>query len=140
MTMTKEEAIEDLLRHYTGESTDMAIEALKQEPCEDCISREAILLEIEKIKDNYGGLLDVARFIRGLPSVNPKQKGNKMVEKSIIMWQYCNNLNDINTAILHNDRDWEGLHTAEDIISITYNSNHNYYVVSWINRDYTVER
>ena len=32
--MTKEEAIEDLLRHYTGESADMAIEALKAEPCD----------------------------------------------------------------------------------------------------------
>lgn len=47
---------------------------LEQEPCEDAISREAILLEIDKIKDNYGGLLDVAMFIRGLPSVNPQPK------------------------------------------------------------------
>ena len=29
--MTREEAIEDLLRHYTGESTDMAIKALEQD-------------------------------------------------------------------------------------------------------------
>ena len=43
-------------------------------PCEDAISREAILLEIDKIKDNYGGLLDVAMFIRGLPPVNPQLK------------------------------------------------------------------
>ena len=55
------------------EARDMAIKALDQEPCEDAVSREAILLQIGKIKDNYGGLLDVARFIRKLPSVQPKQ-------------------------------------------------------------------
>lgn len=52
-----------------------AIKAIPSaEPCEDAISREVILLEIDKIKDNYGGLLDVAMFIRGLPSVNPQPK------------------------------------------------------------------
>ena len=41
--MTNKEAIEDLLRHYTGESTDMAIQSLSTEPCEDCISRQSVL-------------------------------------------------------------------------------------------------
>ena len=59
---------------------DMGIEAIKQEPCEDAISREAILLEIDKIKDNYGGLLDVAMFIRGLPPVNPQPKTGHWID------------------------------------------------------------
>ena len=57
--MTREEAIE-LLDNLIGMLTDnhesdydtalkMAIKALEQEPCEDCISRHAVLNEIEKV-------------------------------------------------------------------------------------------
>lgn len=75
--MTREEAIEDLLRHYTGESTEMAIKALEQdhdaihnereqaymegyedaskryrkEPSEDAISRQAVLNTLDKMDD-----------------------------------------------------------------------------------------
>ena len=47
------------------------------------------------------------------------------------MWQYAVNLNDINDAIMTDDADWEGLHSAEQIISITYDTNHGCYVVFW---------
>lgn len=53
----------------------------------------------------------------------------------LIVWAYCRDLNDINTAILLQDEDWEGLRDASQIISITYDSNHGCYVVFW-----TVER
>jgi hypothetical protein len=77
--MTREEAIEKWImpaikNTWNEKKCGEIIEALEQEPCEDAVSREAILLQIGKIKDNYGGLLDVARFIRKLPSVQPKQK------------------------------------------------------------------
>ena len=49
----------------------------------------------------------------------------------LINWQYCKNLNDINTAILKNDDDWVGLTSANQIINITYNTNHMCYVVIW---------
>lgn len=49
----------------------------------------------------------------------------------LINWQYCKNLNDINTAILKNDDDWVGLTSADQIISITYNTDHMCYVVIW---------
>ena len=85
--MTREEALEWFkdrkkmnLDDKCQQAEDMAIKALEQEPCEDSISREAILLEIDKIKDNYGGLLDVAMFIRGLPSVNPQPKTGHWIE------------------------------------------------------------
>ena len=48
------------------------------------------------------------------------------------MWQYCKNLNDINHAIDEQNNDWEDLKSAEQIISITYDSNHNAYVVFWL--------
>ena len=45
--MTKEEAIEDLLRHYTGKSTDMAIKALEQTEVLDKIRAEIMDFEEE---------------------------------------------------------------------------------------------
>lgn len=49
-----------------------------------------------------------------------------------IMWQQCKDLNDINDAIDSKDSDWEGLNSAEKIISITYDSNLGMYVVFWL--------
>ena len=127
-----------------SEAFDMALELLKQGPCSDAISRHDVWFKLTN--GAYDGetteqFIDrIAKEIESAPPVIPKQKDNKMAEKRTIMCRHCNDLNDINTAILNNYRGWEGLHTAEDIISITYNSNRDYYVVSWINRDYTVER
>lgn len=88
--------------YLTAEAIDMAIQALSQEPCiydlknrycpklnehgmlkyplqepcTDAISREAVLLFIEKVKEsgiaNYGSLLDIATEVRNLPSVTHK--------------------------------------------------------------------
>lgn len=48
---------------------------------------------------------------------------------SVINWQYTRHPNNINTAIRTHDRNWEGLTSADQIISITYN--HGFYVVFW---------
>ena len=53
----------------------------------------------------------------------------------LIMWQYTHDPNDINDAIKNKDEDWEGLTSADKIISITYDTNHGCYVVFW-----TIER
>lgn len=53
------------------------------------------------------------------------------MELHLVGWQYCKNLNDINTAIKEKDENWEGLTDAKQIISITYDSNHGCYVVFW---------
>lgn len=50
---------------------------------------------------------------------------------SLVNWQYCKNLNDIDNAIIYGNEDWKGLTSADDIISITYNPNHGCYVVLW---------
>lgn len=52
--------------------------------------------------------------------------------KKFIMWQYAKDLNDINNAIMAEDENWEDLHSAEQIISITYDTNHGSYVVFWL--------
>ena len=62
------------------------------------------------------------------------EKGGKAMskgEKSIITWQYCKNPNKINAAILTHDPNWEGLESAEQIISITYVPDQRCYVVFW---------
>lgn len=53
-------------------ATEYAIEALEQEPCEDCISRQAVL-DLVNSDWKYEGLeTDVA----SLPSVNPQKIGH----------------------------------------------------------------
>lgn len=54
-----------------------------------------------------------------------------MKSKTFIMWQYVKDLNDINNAIMTENEDWDGLKSAEQIISITYDTNHGCYVVFW---------
>lgn len=50
---------------------------------------------------------------------------------TLVMWQYCRNLNDINTAILENDPNWEGLVSADQIISISWDISQMCYIVFW---------
>lgn len=49
----------------------------------------------------------------------------------LLGWAHCKNLNDINTAIINHDPNWEGLRDVSQIISITWDSNHGCYVVFW---------
>ena len=50
----------------------------------------------------------------------------------MVYWQYCKDPNDINDAIENRDPNWEHLQSEEQIISITYNTNHACYVVFWM--------
>lgn len=54
------------------EALDTAINVLEKEPCEDCISRQAVIDMM-----NYGILED---NIRKLPPVTPKEKTGKWIE------------------------------------------------------------
>ncbi len=62
-----------------SKALDMAIKALEKEPCEDCISRQAVLdLAITIKTDDYSGneILEVVEVedIKMLPPVTPKEK------------------------------------------------------------------
>lgn len=61
----------------------------------------------------------------------PRYMEERKVNPSRINWQYCKNLNDINRAIEERDENWEGLKSAKQIISITWDSNQGCYVVFW---------
>ena len=61
---------------------DRAIEALKAQPCEDAVSREAALKEMERYHDDCSQTSEYTRLgfetamevVKSLPSVTPKQK------------------------------------------------------------------
>lgn len=82
---------------------DMAIEALSQEPCEDVISREQVLISLDGIKDNYGGLLDVARIVREMPAITPARTKGKWLENEIrgSKLPYCSVCNSGLDVIYH---------------------------------------
>ena len=90
--MTIEEAIEQIkiLKAFTGydedspivqriqEALDMAIKALEQQPCEDCISREAVLRLVEQYPNIIGNrCVGLMADIKHLPSVTPSYNSVK---------------------------------------------------------------
>lgn len=56
----------------------------------------------------------------------------KLINKNLINWQYVKNPNRINDVLIeHDDVNWEGLHSAEQIINIAWDGNHGCYIVFW---------
>ena len=79
--MTKEEAIKILKGAikkpntkdgYLGQALDMAIKALEQQPCEDCISREAVIKIFGEVHPMDYNTQAYIKNIQNLPSVTPK--------------------------------------------------------------------
>lgn len=85
--MTREEAI-SILKTFkiTGdrnhEAFDMAINALEQEPCEDCISRQAVIEKQMLLWDEFGNghKCVLIESIDKLPSVSPQQRTGRWVK------------------------------------------------------------
>ena len=93
--MTREEAIADIRDNIKpvvgGISLDMAIEALGQQPCEDCISRQAVLSYISNelgFGDEENGYdlerkiaqEEIYNFVKKMPSATPKRKTGRWRE------------------------------------------------------------
>ena len=74
--MTRSQAINYLTSTgLTEEQVMEVVEALRQEPCEDAISREAVLNLInENIRIDDDKLELIAYFVENLPPVNPQSK------------------------------------------------------------------
>lgn len=89
MGMTREEATKWLktFKGNTGmaelsQAFDVAIKALEQEPCEDCISREAvekITWEESSYIDPINALTEVREKVRALPPVTPQPKVGRWI-------------------------------------------------------------
>ena len=83
--MTREEAIARIKDHkiihkmdelraiHISEALDMAIKALEQEPCEDCISRQAVLDIFAEKADTTRPYSEAWETVKKLPSVNPQK-------------------------------------------------------------------
>lgn len=95
--MTREELIaygEDYLRDLTTAACDisekhkefvkMAIAAIKTEPCEDAVSREAVLWYVNYIMNHGMGKQKsfkyIKKYVEKLPPVTPKQKTGKWLK------------------------------------------------------------
>ena len=97
--MTREEAVEELNRLIQGiqgdfgwnrsglEALRMAIEALQQEPCEDCISRAEALKIMASCCDHVKSYSDAWEMIKKLQSVQPKSEDAKFLE---FLWHVMN--------------------------------------------------
>ena len=78
--MTKEEAIKHLQNmadhSYPNEEYMIAIKALKQEPCDDAISRQVVLEKAvyTETEEGWCGYTVGVNYIKSLPSVNPQPK------------------------------------------------------------------
>lgn len=92
--MTREEAINQLKielsmwesecksHHATKEALKVAIEALEKEPCEDCVSRKAVINIIDELS-GYIHNYNAYRLIRGinaLPSMQPSRLKAKWLD------------------------------------------------------------
>jgi len=94
--MTNEEAINflqnriDLIDKYYPDVKDyrealvMAIEALEQEPCEDCISRQTVLDVLKEMWNKYSDANDAMQesidTIEALPPITPQQKTGEWID------------------------------------------------------------
>ena len=84
--MTNKEAIEALTSNVVEnpelmyEALDMAIKALEQKPCEDCISRDEAINVVHKYFVKYLKVNDDICLdgIRSLPSVTPQHTKQKV--------------------------------------------------------------
>jgi hypothetical protein len=126
--MKREEAVK-LVKEVTGMSLDwddahyealqMAIKALEQESCEDCISREAVLAmsdyigETPTYDDPLGEVEEVVRVkdIMALPPVAPaRKKGKPIYDIDSQDWEFnrpikcpfCNERFDYSNHYCHN--------------------------------------
>jgi predicted Zn-ribbon and HTH transcriptional regulator len=59
---------------------NMAIKALKQQPCKDCVSREAVLMELGKYLCGVPYEKGIDEVIKELPTVAPQLKIGKWME------------------------------------------------------------
>lgn len=72
------------------EAKDMAIKALEQEPCEDCISRQAVLdIDFKKIILTTAKPAEmIEQKVKALPSVNPQPKTGHWILRNDINGEY----------------------------------------------------
>lgn len=94
--MTPQEAISNLKRAkcvpYKKETLEMAIKALEREPCEDAISRQAVLSKIKEVcfseewiqfradKGSNGQRDFLINYIEQQPSVTPQSKTGRWID------------------------------------------------------------
>ena len=106
--MTREEAIKELSVEYLGDSEKireakrMAIEALAQQPCEDCISREAMWKVVHECETHNSPSWVWREMLSQLPSVQPTRPTGKWIDVGVEGLVFkCSLCGDKNTIESH---------------------------------------
>ena len=73
MALEKRMSVSDGIE-YDIEALDMAIEALKAQPCEDCVSRESVIDTLKLLRNKGFSVYAYDKWIEGLPSVQPERE------------------------------------------------------------------
>lgn len=73
---------------------DMAMQALEQEPSDDCVSRANLISKLEILDRRYGSdfYWETRKIVDKLPSVKPQEKTGHWIEEEINEWSrktYC---------------------------------------------------
>ena len=94
--MTTEEAIARIREHkiihkmnepraiYISEALDLAIKALEQEPCEDCISRQEAIKAIQDEYYDHAVGINIVDIIAHMPPVIPKAGSEEDNERAYV--------------------------------------------------------
>lgn len=92
-----------ITNHKDYDALRMAREALEQEPCEDCISRQAVLekMAYTETEEGWSGMTVNVKDIEALPSVTPAEKAGRWIPVSdrlpgndddVLVWDGYNNM------------------------------------------------
>jgi hypothetical protein len=82
--------LDNIVNNFYSKPLYMAIKALEAQPCEDCISRQAVKETIfeqgsaEKLEIDFAKLLLLQRAIKALPSVTPTRPTGRWIVYDVV--------------------------------------------------------
>lgn len=152
--MTSEEAIKTLkgeawvcCAEKWNEALDMAIQALKQKPCDDTISRQAVIDAISRVRmckcntNEIEAVDECLRTVKALPPVTPQQTGYCRI---IIGKRGTVTNGDMIKAVFPNLKTYESavtIHAETNVVSNGVKGGISYdFWKEWWNAPYKTER
>ena len=110
--MTAEEAVKQIkgncyfasISEKTKQALDKAIKALEAQPCEDCISRQAVIDHINLYPKIIGNRSDLALEIKHLPPVTPTYTDEEIDKAQAVEQAYVDKM--VELAVEETRREW----------------------------------
>ena len=106
-----------------GEALGMAMEALKREPCEDCISRQDLIDSLNRfVPEHYSRAIDM--IIEYMPSVTPTRPKSEWIPVSERLPEWGERV-----LTIDNDGDYEINHIMDDEYDEWF---YDYDIIAWM--------